>query len=728
MSMGARADRFIFKAKLLAGVAVFGASATLAVAQEPTELKPVVIQGTGAGNALADDSADASGIGPVRGYVAKRTTVGSKTATPLNEVPQAVSVVGRQEMDDRGVVNKVDEALRYTPGVVVGPYGTDPDTDWYYIRGFDASQTGVYMDELNLFAYGFGNFQIDPFMLERVDVLKGPASVLYGGANPGGIVNMVRKRPTDEPYFYTDIGINSNGNAFTGFDMSDKLGTSDTMSYRLTGKIAGGDGYTDFTHDVRGFIMPQLTVSPDESTKLTVWAYAGGLDQVHTGNSFLPYEGTVTDASFGKISRRFFPGEPDMDTGRYDQQMLGYELEHEFDNGWKLSSNFRYGHLDKYEHYVYPYLYATSTELNRINFEGDTGVDSVAWDNRAENEFDLGTTSHKVMAGVDYRYYRIDNIQNSTFGASTLDVLNPVYGGSQIAPGPLYNEVATMQQLGFYAQDQIRFADNWLVTLNGRYDFVDSDFNSKLTPSSSYSDTDGAWSGRAGLAYEFDNGLTPYVSVATFFNPLVGTSSAGPLSPEEGQQVEAGVKYDPTFFDGSFTASVFQINKRNYTVSLPVAPYTRSQLGEVESKGVELEAKVNLDDNWKLLGSFTYTDIEVTKNPLNTALVGKTPYIVPDVMASLWLDYTVTQGPLDGVSLGAGLRYKGESWADDENTLKVPSSAVVDAAIRYKKENWTASLNVTNLFDKTYVESCGGIGACGYGDARTVSFKLSKQW
>jgi iron complex outermembrane receptor protein len=276
MSMGARADRFIFKAKLLAGVAVFGAGATLAVAQEPTELKPVVIQGTGAGNALADGSADASGIGPVRGYVAKRTTVGSKTATPLNEVPQAVSVVGRQEMDDRGVVNKVDEALRYTPGVVVGPYGTDPDTDWYYIRGFDASQTGVYMDELNLFAYGFGNFQIDPFMLERVDVLKGPASVLYGGANPGGIVNMVRKRPTDDPYFYTDIGINSNGNAFTGFDMSDKLGTSDTMSYRLTGKIAGGDGYTDFTHDVRGFIMPQLTVSPDESTKLTVWAYAGG--------------------------------------------------------------------------------------------------------------------------------------------------------------------------------------------------------------------------------------------------------------------------------------------------------------------------------------------------------------------------------------------------------------------------------------------------------------------
>jgi iron complex outermembrane receptor protein len=151
-------------------------------------------------------------------------------------------------------------------------------------------------------------------------------------------------------------------------------------------------------------------------------------------------------------------------------------------------------------------------------------------------------------------------------------------------------------------------------------------------------------------------------------------------------------------------------------------------LGEVESKGVELEAKVNLDDNWKVLGSFTYTDIEVTKNPLNTALIGKTPYIVPDYTASLWVDYSVTQGALEGVSVGAGLRYKGESWADDVNTLKVPSSTVMDAAIRYEKNNWMASLNVTNVFDRTYVESCGGIGACGYGDARTFTFKLSKKW
>ncbi|WP_245282050.1 TonB-dependent siderophore receptor [Rhizobium sp. LC145] len=711
----------------MAGTAAIGlAAAWPAFAQQETVLEQITIR--------ADAASDATG--PVQGYVAKSSTAGSKTGTPLNEIPQAVSVVGKQEMDDRGVVNKVDEALRYTPGVVAAPYGTDPDTDWFYIRGFEATQTGVFMDGLHLFSYGFGGFQIDPFMLERVEVLKGPASVLYGGSNPGGIVNMVRKRPTDEPYYYTETGINSNGNAFGGFDISDKVGSSDTMTYRLTGKIAGGDNYSDYSHDLRGFIMPQLTISPDDATKFTIWGYAGALDQVHVGNGFLPYVGTVVDAPFGRIPRDFFPGEPDLDKGRYDQQMIGYDLEHEFDGGWKVSSNFRYGHLDKYEFGPYPYLYATPTALNRIGFEGDTTADSLAWDNRIENEFELGGATHKVMAGIDYRYYRIDNVQNSVFGAGfppspfpgTIDVLNPNYGQTQPPLSPLYDEVLTMNQVGFYVQDQIRFGENWLLTLNGRYDYVHSNFDNQLTPASSYKSSDNAWSGRAGLAYEFDNGLTPYVSAATFFNPLVGTGASGPLVPEEGEQFEAGIKYDPTFFDGSLTASVFHINKQNYVVSLPTPPFTRSQIGEVESKGIELEAKINLNENWRLLGSFTYTDVEVTDNPLNPALVGKTPYIVPDVTASLWLDYTVTTGALEGLSLGAGLRYKGESWADEANTLKVPDATVVDAAIRYKKNDWTASLNVANLFDKEYVESCGGIGACGYGDARTFTFKLSKVW
>ncbi len=727
--MGAKADRFIFKAKLLAGVAILGATATMALAQDATELQPVIIQGGGAGNAAGNGAAEATGIGPVNGYVAKNTTTGSKIATPIIDIPQSVSVIGRQELDDRGVTNKIDEALRYTPGVTTQPYGNDPDTDWFFIRGFDATQTGVFMDNLPLFSYGFGGFQIDPFMLERVEVLKGPSSVLVGGANPGGIVNLVRKRPTDDPLYYTEIGINSNGNAFTGFDFSDKLGTSDTMTYRLTGKVAGGDNYSDFSKDLRGFIMPQLTIEPDATTSVNVWAYAGGLDQVHTGNGFFPYVGTVVDAPFGKIKRDAFYGEPDIDSGVYAQQMVGYDISHEFDNGWKLSQSFRYGHL--YKHEEGPYLFgyvggvptAPNYQLNRIGFEGRSKVDTVTIDNHAETEFEAAGTTHNLMVGLDYKYYRLDDWQ-ACCGATPISATQPVYGAPQGANFVYADDIVTQQQVGVYAQDQIRFGNGWLVTLNGRYDYVDTD--SDAVRGTTYRSYDTAWSGRAGLAYEFANGVTPYVSDSTFFNPLVGTAASGPLEPEEGRQVEAGVKYEPTFFDGLITASVFDIKKRNNAVSSTLNVIT--QLGEVESRGAELEAQVNLDDNWKLLGSLSYTDMEVTENGQNPALIGNSLYIVPKFAGSMWLDYTVTSGNFEGMSFGAGVRHQGWSWADEANTFKVPAATIFDAAIRYEKENWTASLNVANLFDKEYVASCKDLTGCGYGDARTITFKLSKKW
>jgi iron complex outermembrane receptor protein len=724
--MRAQTKGLIFRAYLLAGTAVtsiMAASSALGQDASPTQLAPIVLQG-------GSDSATA----PVKGYVAKNSSAGSKSDTPINEIPQSVSVIGKQEMDDRGITNKVDEALLYTPGVIAQPYGNDPDTDWFYIRGFNATQTGVFFDNLTLFSYGFGGFQIDPFMLERVDVLKGPASVLYGGANPGGIINLVRKRPLDEPLYYTDIGINSNGNAFTGFDISDKVGSSDTMTYRITGKVAGGDNYSDFSHDFRGFIMPQLEIAPDDATRFTVWGYLGGLDQVHTGNGFFPYVGTVKDAPFGKIPRDAFYGEPDIDDGSYVQKMIGYEFQHEFDNGIKFSQNLRYGRLDKHE--IGPYLNGwvggvpTGPDylLGRIGFEGRSGVDSFGIDNRLEGEAEFGGATHNMLVGLDYKYYNLDNLQKWPtwpISATPISATDPIYGLPQPANSTQIDQVVTQRQLGIYGQDQIHFGDGWLLTLNGRYDYVDTD--SDAIVGTTYNSDDSAVSGRVGLAYEFDNGLTPYVSAATFFNPLIGTGVSGALKPEEGQQFEGGIKYDPTFIDGTLTASVFHITKRNNTVTNP-ATFAQSQLGEVVSRGAELDGKVNLTDNWKVLASLAYTDMEVTENDANPALVGKSPYIVPKVTASLWVDYTVTTGAMEGLSFGAGVRHQGTSWADEANTAKVPAATLVDAAIRYEKENWAASLNVANLFDKEYVSSCQGLTVCGYGDARTVTFKLSKKW
>ncbi|MEI2297016.1 TonB-dependent siderophore receptor [Ensifer sp. MJa1] len=699
----------------------------------PTKLEKIEVQA----GSLQEDA-----TGPVEGYVAKATTTGSKSATPINEVPQSVSVIGREELDDRGVVNKVDEALRYTPGVTAAPFGVDPDTDWFYIRGFDATQTGVFLDGLNLFSYGFGGFQIDPFMLERVEVLKGPASVLYGGANPGGIVSLISKRPQEETSAYVETGINNFGNAFLGFDANGPL--NEAINYRVTGKVSGGDNYTDHSEDLRGFILPQITYQPDDATSLTVYGLLQGLDQVHTGGAFLPYVGTVVDAPFGKIDREAFFGEPDIDTGTYVQQMIGYEFQHEFDSGWQFSQNLRYGHLYKHENGPYTYGYydpslpfpvstvpATPDNLlYRIGFEATSKVDTIGVDNRLEGEFETGALDHTLLVGLDYKYFRLDHVQASS-AATPISATDPVYGAPQPANAIYINQVITQQQLGVYAQDQIRFGEGWLVTLNGRYDYVDTKTDNgptfwSPTQNSTFDYSEGALSGRVGLAYEFENGVTPYVSVATFFNPVVAVTATGNTKPEEGEQFEAGVKYEPTFFDGVLTASIYQLTKRNALVTDPLTSIS-TQTGEVRSRGIELEGKVNINESWKVIAGLDFMDLEVTEDA-NRALVGKSPYLVPDAQASLWVDYTVQQGALEGVSLGAGVRYRGESWADKENTAKVPSSTVFDAALRYEKNGWGAALNVTNLFDKDYVSGCSGVLVCSYGDARTVTLKLSKTW
>ncbi|MFB2552832.1 TonB-dependent siderophore receptor [Ensifer soli] len=718
--MADRRERRTIRLGLVAGVAIgalaAGLSAQAQDAQSPTALEQVVTEG-GAGKGDAE--------GPVDGYVARDTGTGAKTATPLSDIPQSVSVIGRNELADRGVVTKIDEALRYTAGVSTEPFGSDPDTDWFYIRGFDATQTGVFLDGLNLFSYGFGGFQADAYMLERVEVLKGPASVLYGGSSPGGIVNLVRKRPQETPAFSTEIGINNFGNAFFGFDVNDTLNADGTIRYRVTGKIAGGDNYSDYSEDLRGFIMPQVTFAPDAATEVTVYALLSGLDQTHVGNGFLPYEGTVTKAPFGRIDRDLFFGEPDHDYGRSDQQAIGYEVSHTFDSGWTLSQSLRFSHLDKREELVYPYAYTADDDLARLGFKHRTSVDSFAVDTRAETEFDTGGLSHTFLAGIDYKNYRIDQMQASAFPASDLDPTDPVYGGALPAYNTYLDGVTRLNQVGLYAQDQIRFGGGWIATVNGRYDHVDIDNQSRLA-TGSYDFDDGAFSGRAGLGYQFDTGVTPYVSVATFFNPLIGTSyTGGGLKPEEGRQIEAGVKYDPTFLDGSLTASVYRIVKENVALTRP--DFLQEQLGEVTSTGVELEGKVHLDAHWTLLASYTYNHLEITKD-LNPLLVGNRPFLIPEHQASLWAEYKVTDGALEGVSLGGGLRYQGESYADNANTKTVPGALVTDAAIRYEKNGWQGSLNVANLFDKDYVKGCQGLFTCGYGDQRTVTLKLSKSW
>ncbi|WP_312793928.1 TonB-dependent siderophore receptor [Tianweitania sp.] len=693
---------------------------------QAVQLETVVVQGEGgAGNG--------TGTSAVEGYVADETRTGSKTDTPIEEIPQAVSVLGREEIDDRGA-QKVDEALRYTAGVFTQPFGADSDTNWIYIRGFDATQTGTYQDGLQLQSFAFGAYFIDSFLLERIETLKGPASAVYGSSNPGGIVNYVSKRPNGETFKTIEAGIDTNGTGYVGFDAGGSF--SEAVDYRLVGRLFGGNGYTDFEEQFRGVISPSITWSPDAATSLTVLANYTHMDLTHSGGTFLPYVGTVVDAPYGKISRDANFTEPDIDDYDRQQASIGYEFAHTFDNNWTFRQNARIGVASIEEAYLYPNGYAdlAAGELARVNFSHDTDINSQLIDNQIEGAVKTGALDHTLLGGFEYKRFNIDQVQSSAlFGTTTpISAFDPIYGVPQPSgPVSYINQDLTQQQVGFYAQDQIRFGGGWLATLNGRYDHVWTETENRPNFYGLTEDAErdsGEWTGRAGLAYEFANGIVPYASVASFFNPVIGTTGDGALfKPETGEQYEVGVKYKPTSFDGLFTVALFDLTRQNVPTTDPTNIFAQVQTGEIRSRGIELEGKVNLNDNWRLTAAFTTMDLEVTEDT-DATIVGNQPFLIPETQASAFVDYTFTHGALTGLSLGGGVRFVGSSYADRANTLKVPDVTLADARIGYTKDNWSADVTVSNLFDEKFVSGCQGELVCSYGEGRKALFKISSTW
>jgi len=679
-----------------------------------------------------------SGTGPVTGYVAKQTTAGSKTDTPIEKVPQSVTVIGAEQLEAQQPL-KLDQALSYTAGVTGAPYGYDSRTNWVFIRGFDASQTGIFLDGLPLYQYAFGSFYIDPYQLERVEVLRGPSSTLYGGGNLGGILNLVSKRPTDQPFREVEAGVNTWGQAYTGFDLGGKIDDAGVWSYRVNGKIAGGGYEVDKAKGFQGYIAPSLTYKPNDATSLTLLGSFTSMDLDHTGG-FLPYYGTVKPASFGYISRSFYSAEPSDDMYRRQQALLGYEFKHDFNDAWTFRQNVRYGYLDTRERYAYPYGYydpnnavygggnpqpiTPDNELYRIGFEQHTIANILSADNQLEGKFDTGPLAHDVLFGIDYKYYNINQSQ-ALFNATPISATDPVYGAPQGATGaPYIRQHYTMNQLGAYLQDQISFADNWLLTLNGRYDRVWTESRG----TANFDGTEGAFSGRAGLSYAFSNGITPYVSVARGFDPVIGSDYAGkPFKAQTGVQYEAGLKYRPSFFDGLITVAYYDLTKQNVLTNDTAHLFFQNQLGEVRSRGLEFEAQANVTDALKMTAAFTTSRITIEKDTDST-VIGKRPSIVPETTASLWADYTFQEGILKNLGLQGGIRYLGSSYADNQNLYKVPSAVLFDAGVHYKYKDWDFAVNVNNVFDKRYVAACNGSLSCYYGPGRVASFKASYTW
>ncbi|RFC63507.1 TonB-dependent siderophore receptor [Fulvimarina endophytica] len=712
-----------------AALAAFSAafSAGAAFAQGTIQLDQVVVEAdaqsapASSGPVSPAGETSARGVanpGPVDGYVAENATAGSKLATPIKEIPQVVTVTGREELDDLGVL-QVDEALRYSPGVFASPFGADSDTDWGFIRGFQTTQTGFFLDGLPLFQYAFASIIIDPFILDRVEVLNGPGSALYGAASAGGIVNLSSKRADGERIRYMETGITDEPKGYVGFDLGDRFSLASPWSYRLTGRVLGGDDDVDYADQFRGVIMPQLHYE-GEDTRADLYAIYQRDDSKHT-NGFLPYAGTVVDAPYGRVPNDLFVSEPGPDDLKANQTLLGYEIEHDVNDVLTLRSNGRYANIQREEYQIYPFdLDQTDRVLSRGAFGHDTEADLVTLDNQAILTFGTGVFDHRLLVGAEYRYYGVDQVQASNFATiPDLDPINPVYGKPLPALfAPYLDETVDLNSLGLYAQDQIRFG-RAILTLNGRYDSLWTDRDDRTSFGNDYDNHEDAFSGRAALGYEIADGLVPYISASSFFEPQIGTNTLGnPVGAQDGEQYEAGVKWAPTGLDAVFTAAVFDLTRRNTLQSRFVGgAFINEARGQVNSQGIELDARVGLADGLDLVANFTTYDIEIEKDA-NPLFVGNRPFVVPETFASAFLNYRVESGMLEGVELGGGVRYVGKSYADNLNEFEVPDVTLVDARIAYEKEDWGVSLNVNNLFDEDYVSSCQETTACYYGEGR----------
>ncbi|MDX8354767.1 TonB-dependent siderophore receptor [Cognatiyoonia sp. IB215182] len=668
--------------------------------------------------------------GPVDGDRNPPTTTGSKVPLRLNEIPQSVLVLGREDLD-RFNATRVSEALRYTAGVTTDVFGNDTDYDWLRIRGFQADQTGIYLDNAQNLAFAFGSFYIDPYTLERIEVLRGPSSALYGGSNPGGIVNYVSKRPGERVRELT-FGINDATAAWVELDYGDAL--ENGSAYRVTGRIEGGDKYDQFNNGVRGTLAPSLKFATVGGTEVTLLANLHIADEQHNGSTFLPYFGTVEPTDeYGVIDPDVNFSDPDWDVYERNQLSLSSIIERSFDNGVTFTGIGRVGFASVEERYYYPNGYPpgfpaspTPTDpdgtLNLVAFEHDTEVRTAQVDLRFYGEVDAGAVTHDLLFGLDARRYELDETQ-AAGGTTTLPV-DPVAPGEPTLFPPYRDGITEQEQVGLYAQDQINWGQGWIATLNLRHDWVESDQSVRSGFGSAFSRSDDETSWRAALAYEAESGLTPYVSVSSSFDARILSEADGVTEPETAEQIEAGLKWAPEDDNFSITASAYQINRENVVVGT-FAPF--NQLGEVRSRGVELEGVYDFQNGLTLAGAASLIDQEVTEDQ-NPDLIGTTPTLVPEREISARMDYAFADG-LDGLTLGAGVRHRGTSFADEANTLEVPSSTIYDLYGGYAfNEFISANLVVWNVSDEVYVTGCQSVFVCSYGSGREVSLTLTSRW
>jgi len=678
--------------------------------------------------------------GPVEGYTATRTAAGSKTDTALVEAPRSISVATRQQMDDRSV-HSLDDAVRYMPGITASSYGSDTRIDWLRVRGFEPTQ---FLDGLPLPRGVYANPKPETWNLDRLALLRGPASSVYGQTPPGGLLDMVSRRPSSDASSEIQLQYGSDNHRQINFASSGKIDDAGQFLYGISGVVRDSDTQIDHIENKRYNIAPSLTWNIDDDTKLTLLTQFTR-DDTGVTSQFYPIQGTKIDMPFGKISHHKNLGDPDYDFYDRTYYALGYAFEHRLNDVWQFKQNLRYTKSDLSFQTVTVNSYNPSFAGFTVDDQGNVGrgttnvdedISQFAVDNNFQADFATGDVRHTLLLGLDHQ--RSNTNYTSIFGtAPDINVNNPIYGQPITRPersSAFYDYDQKTYQTGLYVQDQMAL-DQWRLTLGGREDWVHTGTQFINKGDATNTQRDKAFSGNAALSYVFDSGFVPYLSYAESFQPTSGAdaTSTGSLKPTEGKQWELGIKYQPPGSKTLLSAAVYDLTQKNVAVNSIVNNVTiTSQTGEVKVKGLELEAVSDVTDNLKVIAAYTLAKSEVQKGVDK----GNRLQLMPNQQASLWTDYTWHSGVLDGFGIGGGVRYTGNTYGDKANTWlgKADAYTVFDASVHYDLGRLDNSLkgaslavNATNLFDKDYISTCDGY-YCYYGDQRSVVASATYKW
>jgi len=648
-------------------------------------------------------------------FVASRSRTASKTDTPILDDSAAVSVVTEKEMETRNVQD-LQQAVSYTAGVQAGEYGSDVRYDYVRIRGFGQTNLGTYRDGLSSRIYNFTTSRPETYGLQQVDVLKGSTSSLFGMNGPGGLVNMTTKRPQDEASGEVLTTFGENHLRGAG-DVTGPVGENSNWSYRLTALWQDAERGQDYSQDDRIYVAPAFSYTPNADTKLTI---------------LTSYSDRESGLGYGfpagiETSRDAFFGEPDFNNFDTEETNIGYELSHQINDQLEFRQNARYTHVDLT--YETVYLNDTTPLGDRWAFAIYGELDRFAIDNQLQYDTAINDMfDSKTLVGLDYS--RDQNRERRFDGtASPIDPYNPTYCGISCIDIDFTSDTEiTQAAYGLYAQEQLTIADDWIATIGGRFDYVQSDTDTISSGATDERD-DHKFTSRFGLTYKATNEVSVYGNYSESYQPVYSSlaSRPGGVKPQEGTQYEIGVKYQPEAIDALFTASVFDLTQENVS-QYNSATKTYHQIGEINSRGLELEGKMSLGKQTNMTLAYTYLDAEI-KDDLTAANIGNRPANVPEHQASAWLDYTIPgQGALGDLTLGGGVRFVGERQRNDGNTETLPSNSVFDAAINYAvTDNVSLAVNATNLFDREYVSS-NTFGSRYYGEGRTVLATLKYNW